>query len=97
MSGLPPRTGAQVLVDQLRAQSVERVTCVPGESYLAVLDALRDSGIDVLVCRQEGGAAIMAEAAGKLTGRPASASSPGGRAPPTPPRACTSPARIRRR
>ncbi|MBA9063719.1 acetolactate synthase-1/2/3 large subunit [Methylobacterium fujisawaense] len=70
MSGLPPRTGAQVLVDQLRAQSVERVTCVPGESYLAVLDALRDSGIDVLVCRQEGGAAIMAEAAGKLTGRP---------------------------
>jgi acetolactate synthase-1/2/3 large subunit len=70
LSGLPPRTGAQVLVDQLRAQGVERVTCVPGESYLAVLDALRDSGIDVLVCRQEGGAAIMAEAAGKLTGRP---------------------------
>ncbi|MBP2494795.1 acetolactate synthase-1/2/3 large subunit [Methylobacterium sp. PvP062] len=70
MSGLPPRTGAQVLVDQLRAQGVERVTCVPGESYLAVLDALRDSGIDMLVCRQEGGAAIMAEAAGKLTGRP---------------------------
>ncbi|MCJ2054434.1 thiamine pyrophosphate-binding protein [Methylobacterium sp. J-070] len=70
MSGLPPRTGAQVLVDQLLAQGVERVTCVPGESYLAVLDALRDSGIDVLVCRQEGGAAIMAEAAGKLTGRP---------------------------
>ncbi|GAN48621.1 thiamine pyrophosphate protein [Methylobacterium sp. ME121] len=67
---MPPRTGAQVLVDQLRAQGVERVTCVPGESYLAVLDALRDSGIDVLVCRQEGGAAIMAEAAGKLTGRP---------------------------
>ncbi|MCJ2120381.1 thiamine pyrophosphate-binding protein [Methylobacterium sp. J-001] len=70
MSGLPPRTGAQVLVDQLLVQGVERVTCVPGESYLAVLDALRDSGIDVLVCRQEGGAAIMAEAAGKLTGRP---------------------------
>ncbi|MFB0492129.1 acetolactate synthase-1/2/3 large subunit [Methylobacterium sp. OAE515] len=70
MSGLPSRTGAQVLVDQLLAQGVERVTCVPGESYLSVLDALRDSGIDVLVCRQEGGAAIMAEAAGKLTGRP---------------------------
>ncbi|MGU3338369.1 thiamine pyrophosphate-binding protein [Methylobacterium mesophilicum] len=70
MSGLPTRTGAQVLVDQLLVQGVERVTCVPGESYLAVLDALRDSGIDVLVCRQEGGAAIMAEAAGKLTGRP---------------------------
>jgi acetolactate synthase I/II/III large subunit len=70
LSELPPRTGAQVLVDQLLAQGVERVTCVPGESYLAVLDSLRDSGIDVLVCRQEGGAAIMAEAAGKLTGRP---------------------------
>ena len=70
MNASPARTGAQVLVDQLRAQGVERVTCVPGESYLAVLDALRDSGIDVLVCRQEGGAAIMAEAAGKLTGRP---------------------------
>ncbi|MCJ2061613.1 thiamine pyrophosphate-binding protein [Methylobacterium sp. J-088] len=70
MSGLPPRTGARILVDQLLAQGVERVTCVPGESYLAVLDALRDSGIDILVCRQEGGAAIMAEAAGKLTGRP---------------------------
>jgi acetolactate synthase-1/2/3 large subunit len=70
LSGLPPRTGARILVDQLLAQGVERVTCVPGESYLAVLDALRDSGIDILVCRQEGGAAIMAEAAGKLTGRP---------------------------
>ncbi|MCJ2089981.1 thiamine pyrophosphate-binding protein [Methylobacterium sp. E-005] len=70
MSGLPPRTGARILVDQLLAQGIERVTCIPGESYLAVLDALRDSGIDVLVCRQEGGAAIMAEAAGKLTGRP---------------------------
>ncbi|QGY04564.1 thiamine pyrophosphate-binding protein [Methylobacterium mesophilicum SR1.6/6] len=70
MSASLQRTGAQVLVDQLRAQGVARVTCVPGESYLAVLDALRDSGIDVLVCRQEGGAAIMAEAAGKLTGRP---------------------------
>ncbi|MGH1574381.1 thiamine pyrophosphate-binding protein [Methylobacterium sp. P31] len=70
MNGSPSRTGAQILVDQLLAQGVERVTCIPGESYLAVLDALRDSGIDVLVCRQEGGAAIMAEAAGKLTGRP---------------------------
>ena len=70
MSGWPSRTGAHVLVDQLIAQGVERVTCVPGESYLAVLDALRDSAVDVLVCRQEGGAAIMAEAAGKLTGRP---------------------------
>ncbi|WP_424136738.1 thiamine pyrophosphate-binding protein [Roseomonas chloroacetimidivorans] len=64
------RTGGQILVDQLVAQGVERVTCVPGESYLAVLDALHDADIDVLTCRAEGGAAIMAEAYGKLTGRP---------------------------
>jgi acetolactate synthase-1/2/3 large subunit len=65
-----PRTGGQILVDQLIAQGVERLTCVPGESYLAVLDALHDAAIDVLVCRNEGGAAMMAEAYGKLTGRP---------------------------
>ena len=64
------RTGGQVLVDQLLAQGVERLTCVPGESYLAVLDALHDSGIDVMICRNEGGASMMAEAYGKLTGRP---------------------------
>src|SRR5919112_3593658 len=64
------RTGGRILVDQLVAQGVERLTCVPGESYLAVLDALYDTSIDVLVCRQEGGAAMMAEAYGKLTGRP---------------------------
>ena len=65
------RTGAQILVDQLRLHGVDHVFCVPGESYLAVLDALRDSGIKVTVCRQEGGACMMAEAHGKLTGRPA--------------------------
>ena len=64
------RTGGRILVDQLIAQGVERLTCVPGESYLAVLDALHDAAIDVLVCRAEGGAAMMAEAYGKLTGRP---------------------------
>src|SRR5450631_967681 len=64
------RTGGQILVDQLVAQGVERLTCVPGESYLAVLDALHDASIDVLVCRNEGGAAMMADAYGKLTGRP---------------------------
>src|SRR4051812_4692575 len=64
------RTGGQILVDQLITQGVERLTCVPGESYLAVLDALHDASIDVLVCRNEGGAAIMADAYGKLTGRP---------------------------
>jgi acetolactate synthase-1/2/3 large subunit len=65
-----PRTGGRILVDQLLAQGVERITCVPGESYLAVLDALHDASIDVLTCRAEGGAAMMAEAYGKLTGRP---------------------------
>lgn len=64
------RTGARLLVDQLVAQGVDRATCVPGESYLSVLDALIGSGIDLLTCRQEGGAAMMAEAQGKLTGRP---------------------------
>jgi acetolactate synthase-1/2/3 large subunit len=64
------RTAAQVLVDQLRIQGVTRVFCVPGESYLPVLDALHDSGIQVIVCRNEGGASMMAEAWGKQTGRP---------------------------
>ena len=64
------RTAAQVLVDQLIVQKVRHVFCVPGESYLSVLDALVDSGIAVTVCRNEGGAAMMAEAHGKVTGRP---------------------------
>ena len=65
------RTGGQILVDQLRLNGVERVFGVPGESYLAVLDALHDTPeIDFVICRQEGGAAMMAEADGKLTGRP---------------------------
>lgn len=65
-----PRTGGQVLVDQLLLHGVRQLFCVPGESYLAVLDALHDAAIAVTVCRQEGGAAMMAEAQGKLTGRP---------------------------
>ncbi|MFJ4345496.1 thiamine pyrophosphate-binding protein [Pseudomonas sp. NPDC089401] len=66
------RSGGQVLVDALRVNGVERAFCVPGESYLAVLDALHDvqDQIDLIVCRQEGGAAYMAEAYGKLTGKP---------------------------
>lgn len=64
------RTAAQILVDQLAIQGVEDVFCVPGESYLAVLDALHDASLRVTVCRQEGSAAMMAEAVGKLTGRP---------------------------
>lgn len=65
-----PRSGARVLLDQLAVQGVQHVFCVPGESFLAVLDALHDSPIALTVCRQEGGAAMMAEAQGKLTGRP---------------------------
>lgn len=64
------RTGGALVVEALKANGVERVSCVPGESYLAVLDALKDSGIETLVCRQEGGAAMMADAWGRLTGKP---------------------------
>lgn len=64
------RTGAQVLVDQLANQGVTRASCVPGESYLSVLNAMIDSSIDLITCRQEGGASMMAEAWGKLTTRP---------------------------
>jgi acetolactate synthase I/II/III large subunit len=65
-----PRTGGQILVDQFARHGVGDIFCVPGESYLAVLDALHDAEIRLTVCRQEGGAAMMAEAHGKLTGRP---------------------------
>src|SRR3954471_24585304 len=64
------RTGGRILIDQLVVHGVEHVFCVPGESYLAALDALHDAAIPITVCRQEGGAAMMAEAYGKLTGRP---------------------------
>jgi acetolactate synthase-1/2/3 large subunit len=68
----PMRTGGQILVDCLRLHGAELAFCVPGESYLAVLDALYDvqDHVRLIVCRQEGGAAFMAEAYGKLTGRP---------------------------
>src|SRR6202049_3143360 len=64
------RTAAEVLVDQLIVHGVRHAFCVPGESYLAVLDAFHDRDLAVTVCRQEGGAAMMAEAIGKATGRP---------------------------
>ena len=64
------RTGGQLLVDQLAVHGVDIVFGVPGESYLAVLDALHDSPIRLVTCRHEAGAANMAEAYGKLTGRP---------------------------
>jgi acetolactate synthase-1/2/3 large subunit len=64
------RTGGEILIDQLAAQGVGHVFCVPGESYLAALDAFHDRNIALTVCRNEGGAAYMAEAVGKVTGRP---------------------------
>ncbi|GGC79071.1 thiamine pyrophosphate-binding protein [Chelatococcus reniformis] len=64
------RSAAAVLVDQLVVHGARHVFCVPGESYLAVLDAFHDAPLEVTICRQEGGAAMMAEAVGKLTGRP---------------------------
>jgi acetolactate synthase I/II/III large subunit len=65
------RTGGRILVDALRIHGVDRLFCVPGESYLDVLDALYDTPqIAVVVAKHEGAAANMAEADGKLTGRP---------------------------
>src|SRR5260370_2684525 len=64
------RTAGEVLIDQLLIHGVRHVFCVPGESYIAALDAFYDRDIAVTVCRHESGAAIMAEACGKPTGRP---------------------------
>jgi acetolactate synthase-1/2/3 large subunit len=66
------RPGGKLIVDALLANGVDRLFCVPGESYLAVLDALHDvrERIDTVVCRHEGGASYMAESYGKLTGKP---------------------------
>jgi len=69
-TSLKPRTGAQILVDALVANGLTRSFGVPGESFLAVLDAIYQSPHEFIVCRQEGGAAMMAEAVGKLTGQP---------------------------
>jgi Thiamine pyrophosphate-requiring enzymes [acetolactate synthase, pyruvate dehydrogenase (cytochrome), glyoxylate carboligase, phosphonopyruvate decarboxylase] len=91
------RSGGQVLVDQLVLHGTELAFGVPGESYLAVLDALHDAPLRLIVTRHEGGAANMAEAYGKLTGRPGSAWSPAGRARRTPATASTPPCRTRRR
>jgi acetolactate synthase-1/2/3 large subunit len=64
------RSGGQVLVDQLVLHGADLAFGVPGESYLAVLDALHDAPLRLVVTRHESGAANMAEAYGKLTGRP---------------------------
>src|SRR4029079_14597413 len=69
---MPFRSGGRILVDQLRIHGADTAFCVPGESFLDVLNAFYDARerMRLVVCRQEGGAAFMAEAYGKLTGRP---------------------------
>ena len=68
---MPLRHGGEILIDQLKIQGCRRVFCVPGESYLPALDGLAGQDtIETVVCRQEGGAAMMAEATGKMTGQP---------------------------
>src|SRR4051812_22735825 len=68
---LGARSGGRILADALRLHGVDRVFCVPGESYLDALDALYDfPEIQVVVAKHEGAAANMADADGKLTGRP---------------------------
>lgn len=66
------RTGGQIVAAALAAHGIDTVFCVPGESFLPILDALHDwrGTIDVITCRHEHGASVMAEAYGKLTGRP---------------------------
>ena len=64
------KTGGELVIDALEAHGVKQLFCVPGESYLEVLDALHDSPIAATSARQEGGAAMMAEAWGKLHGTP---------------------------
>ena len=64
------RNGGRILVDQLELNGADLAFCLPGESYLPVLDALYDSPIRLITCRHEQGAANAAEAYGKLTGRP---------------------------
>ncbi len=73
MSGnLPVRHGGKIIVDALKKNGVDTVFCLPGESFLGVLDSLLDTPeIKLVTCRHEAGAAFMAEAYGKLTGKPA--------------------------
>ena len=71
-AGPARRSGGQILVEQLRIHGARRVFMIPGESFLPCIDALHDheDAIQTIVCRQEGGAAFMAEAYGKLSGEP---------------------------
>ena len=63
-------TAADRIVEFLAGQGIDRAFCVPGESYIALLDALHESAIDLVTCRSEGGAGFMAVADAKLTGKP---------------------------
>ncbi len=91
------KTGGQLIVEALEANGVERVSLVPGESFLAVLDALADSPIQQIICRQEGGAAMMADTWGRLTGKPGICFVTRGPGATTRPPACMSRGRIRSR
>jgi len=95
----PQNTAARRIVETLVVNGIDRVFCVPGESYLAVLDALADvrEQIQVVTCRHEAGAANMAEAYGKLTGKPGVCMVTRGRARPMPRSVCIRPIRIRPR
>src|SRR5262249_36875688 len=64
------RSGGEILIDQLSIHGIRHAFCVPGESYLAALDAFYGSDIELTVCRHESTAAIMAEAVGKVTNWP---------------------------
>ena len=94
------RLAGHALVECLIEQGVDTVFGVPGESFLAALDGFHEhrERIRFIACRQEGGAAFMADAQGKLTGRPGHLLRHArARAPPTPRSACTRRSRIRRR
>ena len=64
------KEAGSLLVELLENQKVDRVFCVPGESYLSVMNGLQDTSIETILCKHEGAASMMAEADGKLTGRP---------------------------
>ena len=64
------KEAGSLLVEILENQKVDRVFCVPGESYLSVMNGLQETSIETVLCKHEGAASIMAEADGKLTGRP---------------------------
>ena len=91
------RTGGHILIEQLALHGADTVFGVPGESFLAALDGMYQSQrVRFINARHEGGAAMMADAYGKLTGRPGSCSPRAGPAPPMHPPAFMSHSRIRR-